>query len=119
MKLTDLDGQLYRVMPDHSLFPVSEVATADVLYFQCPMCAIGKVRVRRDDGGGYVEGAHYISVPFKAHDGLPAMPQSDNHPRPRWSVNGKTLADVTTNPSIQIVGGCNWHGYVRNGEAVL
>lgn len=118
MKLSDLDGQLYKRMPDGSLLPVSAVDTADVLYFQCPKCAAGQPRGRRDDGRGYVEGVHFISVPFAAHDGLPAMPTSPVQGGARWTVTGKTLADVSTQPSIAIVGGCAWHGYVTNGELV-
>lgn len=119
MRLSDLDGQLYRTTDGRAPSdPVQTVADADILYFQCPKCAAGLQRVRRDDGRGYVEGAHFISVPFAAHDGRPAMGPNENKPAPRWGVTGTSLANVTTTPSIQVIGGCGWHGYVRNGEAV-
>jgi hypothetical protein len=37
-------------------------------------------------------------------------------PSPRWIATGASLDDLTTKPSIQIVGGCAWHGFITNGE---
>jgi hypothetical protein len=36
----------------------------------------------------------------------------------RWTPTGTSLADLTLSPSIQIQGGCNWHGWIQNGETV-
>lgn len=116
MRLSELDGRLYRLdVEKHENLPVDTVAEADVLYFQCPKCAEGLPR-GTEGGRRFAEGAHYISVPFAAHDGRSAMPQSDGHQRPRWGVTGSTLEDVSTTPSILVIGGCTWHGYVTNGE---
>lgn len=38
-------------------------------------------------------------------------------PSPRWGRAGMTLADITLRPSINILSGCKWHGFVTNGEA--
>lgn len=113
-----MDGRLYAVdQAKHENVPVKTVAEADVLYFQCPKCAAGLPRGQDERTGlGYVEGAHYISVPFDAHDGRPALPPQPGFV-PRWSVTGKSIDDLTTQPSIQVVGGCAWHGWVTNGEA--
>ncbi len=36
----------------------------------------------------------------------------------RWTPSGTDLADLSLSPSIQIQGGCNWHGFITNGETV-
>lgn len=38
--------------------------------------------------------------------------------RHAWERTGDTIETLTLRPSIQRVGGCAWHGYVTNGEAV-
>jgi hypothetical protein len=116
VRLNQLDAKLYRVDGNENA-EVARVAEADFLLFQCPKCAQACRRVLRDDGTGYAEGAHFISVPFAAHDGRPPMRQDPHHPQPRWSVSGLTLSDITTGPSIQVIGGCAWHGWVKNGDA--
>lgn len=35
---------------------------------------------------------------------------------PTWECTGSTFEDLTLSPSIQRVGGCAWHGWVKNGE---
>jgi len=118
VKLALLDAKLYRLdLSANENVGVDRVADADVLYFQCPKCAASCPRVMRDDGTGYAEGAHFISVPFKAHDGRPEMAQREAQGRPRWGVSGTSLSDISTTPSIQVIGGCGWHGFVTNGDA--
>lgn len=48
------------------------------------------------------------------------------HPKPQhspsWDVAGGSLADpltLTLNPSINCVGCCGWHGYLRGGVFVM
>jgi Family of unknown function (DUF6527) len=39
-------------------------------------------------------------------------------PRPSWKIESGTLLDPTTltlSPSINCVGCCGWHGYLKNG----
>lgn len=38
--------------------------------------------------------------------------------RPGWARTGDTFETLTLSPSIRRVGGCNWHGWIRNGESV-
>ena len=33
-----------------------------------------------------------------------------------WERTGETFETLTTKPSIQRVGGCNWHGFITDGE---
>lgn len=35
---------------------------------------------------------------------------------PQWKRTGDDFATMTLEPSILRVGGCGWHGFVRNGE---
>ncbi len=38
--------------------------------------------------------------------------------RPCWHRTGETFDTMTLTPSILRVGGCGWHGFITNGEAV-
>src|SRR5574341_2614043 len=54
-----------------------------------------------------------VYVPFEnPADGGPAVSE------PAWQREGETFELLTINPSIQRVGGCAWHGWVRSGEVV-
>lgn len=37
--------------------------------------------------------------------------------QPTWQRTGETFEALTLTPSIQRVGGCQWHGFITNGEA--
>lgn len=54
-------------------------------------------------------------IPFaQPLDGGP--PLESKHPI--WDRTGDTFETLTLTPSIQRVGGCAWHGFIRNGESV-
>lgn len=36
--------------------------------------------------------------------------------RPSWQRVGDSFETMTLTPSIQRIGGCNWHGFITNGE---
>lgn len=36
--------------------------------------------------------------------------------RARWQVDGASTETLTLSPSINILSGCKWHGWVRGGE---
>lgn len=38
--------------------------------------------------------------------------------QPTWQRIGDTFDTITLEPSILRVGGCGWHGYIRNGEII-
>lgn len=47
------------------------------------------------------------------HTGVPVRPEST--PGPVWTWDGNRDAPTLT-PSLQRVGGCNWHGFLTAGE---
>jgi hypothetical protein len=38
--------------------------------------------------------------------------------QPTWERRGDDFASLTLSPSIQRIGGCGWHGWVRDGEVI-
>jgi hypothetical protein len=77
--------------------------------FLCPACY---VRNRGEVG------THSIRVEFVGR-GVPdevCIHNSEGKPV-RWSVAGTTIDDLTLRPSILLLGGCCWHGFVTNGHA--
>lgn len=135
MKLTDLDAQfLDRVeLTSHYRRESELLVGAQGIMFQCPSCAVGKAIAEDDEQPGrhYIIGAHYIQVLFSNPQGV-ALPAPEcgvvdatgtNHPR--WAiVSGTSLADLTLSPSIDcniphkgVPSSCNFHGYVKNGDA--
>jgi hypothetical protein len=107
--LKALDGQLYKFKAPATFVPVKTVAEADSIMFLCPACykqnkgKVGTHSVRVDFRGRAVPD----NVCIKNAEGKPV----------RWQVQGTTIDDVSTQPSIQILHGCQWHGYVTNGAA--
>jgi hypothetical protein len=84
--------------------PVETLAEAQGIRFVCPKCAGGS--------------GHRCDVSF-AGRGVPDHlgSQTDKGAPSRWSVSGTGFEDLTLQPSIQLIGGCNWHGYLLNGDA--
>lgn len=85
-------------------------AEAQGIEFQCPACFV--------TNGGSI-GTHWCNVTF-ADRGVPDQLGSHNQEgKPtRWVATGSSLADLSTQPSIQLAGGCGWHGYITNGNAI-
>lgn len=104
MRLVDLEARFLRVAhPGH--FTGTEFEHAQGIVFLCPLCF-------RKNGGEV--GTHSVIVWF-AERGVP-----DNlDPKGRWEAVGTCLNDLTVTPSIQVVGGCAWHGYVVKGEVSI
>lgn len=98
------DGHTYHVR-------VETMAEAQGIEFLCPQCFAAN--------GGAV-GTHRV-VCWSRSRGVP----EDARPGPgRWKLDGTSLADLTLNAdppatarSVQLNGGCNWHGHVTNGDA--
>lgn len=88
-----------------SMYHVDTLAEAQGILFLCPLCYA-------KNGGA--KGTHLCQVTFSGrgvldHQGCHG---TDNKPT-RWEVAGGTgLADLVCTPSIQLIGGCNWHGFV-------
>ncbi len=114
-KLTDLDAKFirYERRDGHQYFVfVKTIEEAQGVEFLCPKCfAIN---------GGAV-GTHAV-ICWSRSRGI----ADDVDPGPgRWKLDGTSLDDLTLNAdppsgarSVQLNGGCAWHGFVINGDAV-
>jgi hypothetical protein len=98
---------------------------AQGICFQCPLCAAGKPVVE-EDGRRFVRGAHSVICWFRNPRGVAPVPD-DADPKPgRWWVSAKStgIDDLTFEhgeppiaKSVLLMGGCNWHGFIENGDA--
>ena len=84
---------------------VEKLSEADGVIFLCPRCF--------ETNKGTV-GTHSVICWFR--DRVP------DHVRPgpgRWEPSGEGLDDLTLSPSVDLSrgDGCQWHGFVRSGDA--
>ncbi len=110
----DLEAQFVcYISPDASEYPyggsrrVDSLAEADGIRFLCPKCFVLN--------GGRI-GTHTVCCWFTG------KVSADVNPAPgRWNPSGSGYGDLTFVPpgavSVQLLGGCNWHGFVTNGDA--
>lgn len=114
MKLRDLQAQFIRreIRDGHVYFaPVKRIAKAQGVRFLCPKCFAKKKGPA---------GVHGI-ICWSRSRGIP----DDAEPGPgRWALKGSCIDDLSlmADPpskarSVQLDGGCGWHGHVTNGEA--
>ena len=90
--------------------PVATLAEAQGVQFLCPICFVAN--------GGAV-GTHSVLC-WSRSRGAP----DDASPGPgRWTLDGTGFEDLTLNGdppgtarSVALGGGCDWHGFVTNGE---
>jgi len=109
MKLSELEAQLLRRVDSgtYSTAPIP-LAEADGVMFLCPGC------YRKNVGP---VGTHSILCWFvgRVPDDVSPLPG-------RWIPAGNSVDDLTfvgpAAASVQITGGCNWHGFIKNGEAI-
>lgn len=104
MKLRELEPQFLAREDDTHFRIVDSIEEADGVDFLCLKCFVAN--------GGPV-GTHRVIC------WRPRVPQTTT-PRPgRWEFQGTGLDDLTLvagSSSIRLPEGCEWHGYVRNGE---
>ncbi len=94
-----------RTEPRDWRIPVETLIDAQCIMFICPKCFI-------PNGG-----AHYVEVTFADRGVLPGMGIHNSKGEDvRWKVSGTGYGDLTTQPSILIEGGCQWHGFITKGE---
>jgi len=109
MKLDQLEPQFTKIGSPGHYDDVDSLADAHGVMFLCPKCFA--------KNGGPV-GTHSILAWFRDR-GVP----TDEAPGPgRWIASGASYADLTLSPSINLENagrvGCQWHGFVTNGEVV-
>jgi uncharacterized protein DUF6527 len=97
-----------KISPVRYRHPVETLAEAQGIFFLCPVC------FTKNKGP---VGTHLCEVTFsgrevKDEDGVHGV---DGKPT-RWNVTGTGFIDLSTTPSILLIGGCGWHGYITNGE---
>lgn len=113
MRLTELEPQFLRYdKREDGIFrcPVQRIEDAQGVEFLCPKCFAAN--------GGNI-GTHAV-ICWSRSRGVP----DDAEPGPgRWALHGTGFADLTLNAdppstarSVQLNGGCAWHGHVTDGE---
>lgn len=104
MRLTDLEPRFLKITSPTTFQDVDTIAEADGVIFLCPKCSA--------TNGGPV-GTHSV-ICWRPHVG------QEHDPKPgRWEFQGTGLHDLTLvagSSSILLKGGCEWHGFIRNGE---
>jgi Family of unknown function (DUF6527) len=107
MRLTDLNPQFlnaggedcYTCDPETGALIPAPKRTGVGVQFDCPC--------------GNHDEDHRCYVPFEHPiDGGPVLE------RKGWQRTGDTFETLTLAPSILRVGGCGWHGWIRNGEVI-
>jgi hypothetical protein len=108
VRLVDLEARLMRFDPPRTFINVRSLAKADCVMFLCPACFLAN--------GGKV-GTHRIRIDFAGRGVTDEICIKNGSGQPvRWNVSGTGLEDLSLTPSILILGGCNWHGFVTAGN---
>lgn len=110
-KLRELDAKFLRHEGAGVMHEVESIDEAQGVRFGCPKCYA--------TNGGMV-GTHQV-ICWSRSRGI----AEDVEPGPgRWKLDGTSLDDLTLNAdppgtqrSVQLNGGCSWHGHVTNGDA--
>ena len=106
MKLTELEAEFVQLTSQKGSFRrVESLADAQGVLFLCPKCFA--------DNKGPV-GTHSVICWFRG-----VSPEIDPAPG-RWQATGTSMDDLTLSPSVWLSGegGCGWHGWVKQGDAV-
>lgn len=114
IRITELDPYFIRFVEEDGQVIHRHVATieeAQGVFFLCPKCFVAN--------GGSV-GTHGV-ICWSRSRGVPEHAQ----PGPgRWRIVGTGFNDLTLEAdppshlrSVQLTGGCMWHGNITNGEA--
>lgn len=94
--------------PVNTFSPVATVAEADGITFLCPKCFT--------ENSGSV-GTHSVHVYFEGRGVPSALGVNGEGKTVRWRVKaGTTIDDLAIEPSIQLIGGCAWHGFIGHSD---
>lgn len=104
--LAKLEAEFLKATPD-GMRVVKTLRAAQGVWFLCPLCF---------EKNGGPAGTHHVICWFEGK-----VPD-DRDPKPgRWRPSGTGLKELTfVGPgphSVQLLDGCRWHGYVKNGSA--
>lgn len=129
-RLRDLDAEFVGEWSEKSHRRLPSIEGAQGLMFQCPKCAIGKEygeEISDADGTrrGFWRGAHHVLCWFTNPRGAPPVPDSADPKPGRWTISPQTtgIDDITfivgpySNSVLLTGAGCQWHGFVTNGDA--
>lgn len=114
MKLRDLEARFVgEVSQDGKYFRyLDSVEGAQGIMFLCPKCFKAN--------GGRV-GTHMVLCWFANPRNAPKVPDNMDPKPGRWNFQGETIDELTfVGPgafSVLLTSGCNWHGFVKNGDA--
>lgn len=90
--------------PQHTGYRlVEKLEDADGVWFLCPKCFKAN--------GGEV-GTHAVRIGFKGIAKPGTYGYNKKGEPVLWAMQGHGVDDLQLTPSIQLEGGCNWHGYV-------
>lgn len=99
LKLADPDGHVYRTD--------ATFEDCDGIWFLCPKCF---------QANGGTRGTHGV-ICWKPH-----VPQTISPKPGRWAHTGTGFNDlslVAGSSSVLLTGGCQWHGFVTNGDVSI
>jgi hypothetical protein len=107
VKLSQLEPQFLKITSPSRYSLHDDIASADGIEFLCPVCF--------EKNFGRI-GTHMVLC------WQPHVPQTVKPGPGRWNFEGTGYADLTLvagSSSVQLMGGCNAHFWVRGGEIVL
>ena len=85
--------------PREYTIPVGSFAEAQGVWFDCPKGC-----------------DHRCEVSFEDRAVQPSQgTHKENGDPVRWKASGDSFDTLTTTPSIQLICGCAWHGFITNG----
>lgn len=95
-----IDGVLHRSGWKEIYETVDTLNEADGIWFNCPLCATKPH-------------PHRVHVGFEGKYPPGSYTKGSSGQDTRWKiVSGTGLDDLSLAPSIQLLGGCNWHGFI-------
>lgn len=115
LRLSDLEPEwLCYIGSNLRRLEPTQLEHADGIIFLCPKCYAAA-------GGDKSQGVHSVICWFVGRVPAEASPGPG-----RWTPKGTGFSDLTFVPapghslvSVALTGGCAWHGFIRNGDAIL
>lgn len=86
-----------KIVPLKDLLSETGLTEEDV-WFRCPVC-----KDKPEEENRIVR--HSIYVPFKSYNN-----------KPYWSRTGDSIENLSVTPSIKVLKGCGFHGFITNGN---